>query len=61
MTKEQLMQKLSTAVDDAMRQRLYGTVEIEFRAGMATFLRTQKQEKLDNPETEHRGNATYYR
>jgi sulfatase maturation enzyme AslB (radical SAM superfamily) len=59
MTKAILMKKLETAIDEATRQRLYGNVEIEFRAGEPTFLRTLKQEKLD-VETENRSRDRNY-
>jgi hypothetical protein len=53
MTKTQLLKKLEAAIDDAERQRMFGTIEIEFRTGEPVFLRKQQQEKLDN-HTEHR-------
>jgi len=60
MTKQALLKKLEAAVDDAATQRLYGTIEIEFRAGEPTFLRKLQTEKLD--ETENRyGDKTYRR
>lgn len=55
MTKTALLKKIETAIDEAMRQRLYGSLDIEFRAGDPIFLRTHKQEKLD--ETEHRNHV----
>ena len=50
MTRNALLKKLETAIDEAQRQRLYGNIEIEFRAGNPTFLRTLNQEKLDDTE-----------
>lgn len=50
MIKSALLKKLEAAVDDAIRQRLYGNIEIEFRGGKPTFLRTLNQEKLDDTE-----------
>ena len=50
MMKSALLKKLESAIDEAMRQRLYGNIEIEFRAGNPTFLRTLNQEKLDDAE-----------
>jgi hypothetical protein len=47
MTKNALLKKLETAIDDAMRERLYGNIEIEFRAGEPVILRSAKTEKLD--------------
>ena len=52
MTRAALLKKLETIVDEAIGQRMYGHVEIEFRAGEPVFLRTLQQEKLD--ETENR-------
>jgi hypothetical protein len=57
MTKTALLKKIETAIDEAMRQRLYGNLDIEFRAGEPILLRTHKQEKLD--ETEHRHVPTF--
>jgi len=59
MTKDALLKKVETAIDEAMHQRLYGNIEIEFRAGEPTFLRTHRQEKLD--ETENRREQKTYR
>ena len=47
MNKEQLLKKLETAIDEAARQRMYGNIEIEFRAGEPVFIRKMQQEKLD--------------
>lgn len=59
MTKDTLLKKLEAAIDDAARGRMYGNIEIEFRAGEPTFLRQTKQEKLD--DTENRYAATQRR
>jgi hypothetical protein len=59
MTKDALLQKIEAALDEAQRQRLYGSIEIEFRAGEPTFLRTHRQEKLC--ETENRHDQKTYR
>ena len=47
MTRDELLKKLQVAVDDAMRTRLYGHLQLEFKAGYPTFLRTLNEEKLD--------------
>jgi hypothetical protein len=52
MTKDALLKKLETAIDNAARGRMYGNIEIEFRAGEPVFIRKMEQEKLD--ETENR-------
>jgi len=51
MTKDALLKKLEATVDSAVRSRMYGTIEIEFRAGEPTFLRKTEQEKLDDTES----------
>jgi hypothetical protein len=51
-TRQKLTRTLQLAINEAMDGRVYGAVEIEFRDGKATFLRTNRQEKLD--ETENR-------
>jgi hypothetical protein len=53
MTKNALLKKLETAVDDAIRQHLYGNIEIEFRNGEAVILRSAKTEKLDGENNRH--------
>lgn len=57
MTKDALLKKIETALDAAYRDRLYGNIEIEFRNGEATFLRTHKQEKLDEREIPANGRS----
>jgi hypothetical protein len=51
-TVEALMRKLERAVRDANRNRLFGKIETEFKAGEPVYLREQKQYKLDHPEAE---------
>jgi hypothetical protein len=52
-TKTELMKKLEAAVDAAFRERLYGEIEIEFRAGEPTFFKKVQQEKLDGTENRY--------
>lgn len=59
MDKATLLRKLETAIDEAARQRMYGNIEIEFRAGEPVFIRKMQQEKLD--ETENRREQSTYR
>lgn len=59
MTKNALLKKLEMAIDDAERQRTFGTLEIEFRAGEPVFIRKMQTEKLD--ETENRRDQKTYR
>jgi hypothetical protein len=49
MTKADLMRKLDAVVDEAMRQRLYGNIEVEFKAGEPIYLKKVATEKLDEP------------
>lgn len=50
MTHKELMQKLDEVIAEAERTRLFGTIEIEMRSGLATVLRTLKTERLgENP------------
>ena len=44
MTKAALLKKLENAIDDVERQRMFGTIEIEFRAGEPVLLRKLQQE-----------------
>jgi hypothetical protein len=57
-TKDALLKKLTAAIDDAERQRMFGTLEIEFRSGEPVFFRKHQQEKLD---TEPRDDRQTYR
>lgn len=59
MTTEALLKKLTAAIEDVERQRLYGNIEIEFRAGEAVYIRKMQTEKLD--ETENNRHAQPYR
>jgi hypothetical protein len=59
MTKDALLKKIEAALDDAVRQRLYGNIEIEFRAGEPIILRSAKTEKLDDEENNRRDQKTY--
>jgi len=48
--KHVLLKKLEAVIDEAERSRLFGTIEIEMRSGIATVLRTLKTERLgDDP------------
>lgn len=58
MTKDLLMKKLEAAVTEAERLRMFGTLEVEFRAGEPVFFRKHQQEKLD---TENRDDRQAYR
>ena len=60
MDKATLMRELEAAVDAALAQRMYGKIEIDFKAGYATFLRTTAEKKLDQNKTENRDGRQYY-
>ena len=49
MTVDDLQKKIATAIADACRTHLYGTLEIEFKAGEPVFLKRLSTEKLDEP------------
>jgi len=59
MDKTILMRELEAAIDAALAQRMYGKIEVEFKAGYATFLRTTAEKKLDKTENRD-GRQTYY-
>jgi hypothetical protein len=59
MTKQALLKKLESAIDDAIRQRLYGNIEIEFRAGDPVILRSAKTEKLNDDGENNRHGSSY--
>jgi hypothetical protein len=59
MTKDALLNKLANAIDDVERQRMFGTIEIEFRSGEPVFLRKLQQEKLDTDTENRRDQKTY--
>jgi hypothetical protein len=61
MTKDALLNKLANVIDDVERQRMFGTIEIEFRAGEPVFLRKLQQEKLDTDTENRRDQKTTYR
>jgi hypothetical protein len=58
-TKDALLRKLDGALDNAAHARMYGTLEIEFRAGEPVFIRTTQQEKLDETENRSNGRQSY--
>jgi hypothetical protein len=60
MNKTELMREFEAAVDAALHQRMYGKIEIEFKAGYATFLRTTQEKKLDKAENRY-GQSNYQR
>jgi hypothetical protein len=49
MTKQALLKKIEVAIDEAFRERLYGNIEIEFKAGEPIYLKKFATEKLDEP------------
>ncbi len=57
MTRNPLLKKLEAAIDQAVGQRLYGNIEIEFRNGVPVILRSAKTEKLDDGENNRHAEA----
>lgn len=53
MNRDQLLKRLTAHIDEAARQRMYGNIDIEFRAGEPVFIRKTQQEKLDETENRH--------
>jgi hypothetical protein len=59
MTKTALLDKLSTMLDKALQERMWGNMEIEIRDGVPTVLRKMTTERLTNSrETTHGGYAS---
>jgi hypothetical protein len=56
MTRPELFQKLGALLDEAERDKTYGTVEFELRDGKIVLLRTIKTEKIED-----RGNTSHAR
>jgi hypothetical protein len=48
MTRAELFKKLDYLLDDAERNRTFGTVEFEIREGKVVLLRTIKTEKIED-------------
>ena len=46
MTKQELMQQLETAVEDAMRSGMWGTLGVSFSGGVPVILRKETTTKL---------------
>ena len=47
MTKTELLERLRTIIEEAERSRLFGSTEIEWRAGRPTIIREVKTDRLD--------------
>jgi hypothetical protein len=43
----ELLKKVERLVDQAMREGMWGSIEIEFRQGRPTLIRTHKTEPLE--------------
>jgi hypothetical protein len=48
MERPELLLKVERLVDQAIREGMWGSIEIEFRQGRATLIRTHKTEPLDD-------------
>jgi hypothetical protein len=47
MERPELLKKVERLVDQAMREGMWGSIEIEFRQGRPTLIRTHKTEPLE--------------
>jgi hypothetical protein len=57
MNRATLIKKLEPILEEAERSRLFGTIEIEYRSGIPTVLRTLKTERLgENPPSHEKPN-----
>jgi hypothetical protein len=54
MTKQALLEKLSSMLDEAARSHTYGTIEIQLSDGVPALLRTAKTEKLQSTGEKNR-------
>ena len=56
MDKQELLRKVERFIEQAEREELWGSLEIDFRQGKVTLLRKHKTVLLENATTgEHRG------
>jgi hypothetical protein len=64
MTKPELMKELEAAVEDAIKTRMWGTIGVQFSAGVPTVLRREVTKKIDSysdgrGENNHVKNSRY--
>ncbi|MGA8409966.1 MAG: hypothetical protein WB680_22535 [Candidatus Acidiferrales bacterium] len=59
MTRPDLFQKLSSLLDIAEREKMFGTIEFEVRSGKITLLRTVKTEKIEDEGNNSHAKQTY--
>lgn len=57
MTRAALLKKIEIEIDAAINGRMYGEIQIEFKAGYPMFLRRIVAEKLDDRENPVYGNG----
>ena len=55
MGKEQLLRRLEAILDEAQRAGMYGTIELQLKAGEVELIRTSKTELMTNREKTHNG------
>ena len=48
MERPELLKRVEKLVDQAIREGMWGSIEIEFRQGRPTLIRTHKTEPLDD-------------
>jgi len=59
MTKDALLKKIDSMLDQAEREKTWGQIEIELREGEPTLLRKSSTEKLDDRENNRREPKSY--
>jgi len=52
MTRPEFMRKMNDILDEAERTEMFGSLEIEIRAGRPTVLRQTKTDRLENLDRE---------
>ena len=59
--RKELIRKLETMLDSAERDGMYGTIELQLRAGEVEIIRTSKTEKVPTRTENNRGRQNSYR
>ena len=59
MERPELMQKLESMLDAVARERMWGSIEIEFQNGAPVRIRKSSTEKLETENNRGRSNQRY--
>lgn len=51
MERKELLRKLETMLDDAARNEVYGTIELQLKAGQVELIRSSKTELMQREKT----------